>query len=192
MAAFLQQLLVLLAAAAVLAGRCGGPPSPPAAHHIRGVPLAEVREDWCGPAALAAVLQFHGEKVAAADIAADIMLPGYHGSLNLDLLLWARKHGMDVWAENATEAKLKRAVAGDRPVICLVRRRGRIADRNHFVIVRGYDDNRRTWLVDDGGGEERARPMDAFDSDWAALGRWMMVVEGRKPAPPPAGDHAGR
>lgn len=210
---------VLAAAMAVgLAHRGLPPPGPkaiPSAHHIQGVPFAERREDWCGPAAMAAVLQFHGEKTTAAQIAKEIYLPGYRGTLNLDLLLWARKQGLEGLGEQrrgvrrrrrrriaGAGCKLRRSRSGggpdpaggrarDRPVICMVRRHGGIADRNHFVIVRGYDNSRRIWFLDEGQGKEQTEGMEGFARDWQECGEWMLVVEGRKPAPGASDGHAG-
>ena len=158
-------------------------PRVPPGHVIRGVPFSDYRANWCGPAALAAVLQFYGEKVTAAEIAGDIYLPSYRGTLNLDLLLYARRRSFDAWAGEGTAEKIEQAVARDLPVICMVRSRGRVADRNHFVIIRGYDADRRIWLLDDGGGKEVARKMGEFEEDWRRCGHWMLVVEGKKPPP---------
>jgi ABC-type bacteriocin/lantibiotic exporter with double-glycine peptidase domain len=190
MRALTRGLWVGVALAVTLAlARCdqSPPATPPPSHTIRGVPLADYRANWCGPAALAAVLQFYGVSVTAADIAKEIYLPGYRGTLNLDLLLYARKAGFDVWAGEGDAEKVKKAVARGRPVICMVRSRGRVVDRNHFVVIRGYDSLRRTWLLDDGTGKEVARRMLDFEKDWRDCGHWMLVVEGRKPTPAETG-----
>jgi ABC-type bacteriocin/lantibiotic exporter with double-glycine peptidase domain len=159
-----------------------GAPSPaaPSSHVIQGVPFAAYRSDLCGPAALAAVLQFYGENVTAAEIAKDIYLPNYHGTLNLDLLLYARARGFDVWAGEGSAERMKQALAQDRPVICMVRESGRIADRNHFVVIRGYDSVRRIWLSDDGDGRETPRKMDGFERRWRECSHWMLVVNRKK------------
>jgi ABC-type bacteriocin/lantibiotic exporter with double-glycine peptidase domain len=197
MQALVLQLTGVLALAIALALGHGGSlvRTRPPAYHITGVPLAEVGSErglyWCGPAALAAVLRFHGEEVTAPQIAKDIYLPGYRGTLNLDLMLWARRRGLQVWAGSGAPDEIRRAVSRDRPVICMVRRRARLADRNHFVIVRGYDDRRAIGLLDEGTGAERTAPMEAFERDWQECGHWMMVVEGKKPAHSAEGEHEG-
>jgi ABC-type bacteriocin/lantibiotic exporter with double-glycine peptidase domain len=154
--------------------------APLVSYHIAGVPLAESRRDECGPSALAAVLQYHGERVSAADIGREIDLPGYHGALNLDLLLWARTRGYPAWAGEGSVGSLQQALARGLPVICMVRRRGRAVDRNHFVVVRGYDNERQEWFVDEGKGGEETVGAGDFARDWAECGRWMLVVEGRR------------
>lgn len=187
MQAICQPLLWIIAVAAA-AGlvRSESPPQSarptiPAAYHIHGVPFAEPHRDWCGPAALAAVLQYHGEDVNAQQIADDIHLPHYRGSLTLDLLLWARKRGCRAWARTASADLLKRAIARDRPAICLLRKRGRLADRNHFVVVRGYEDDPPVWLLDAGERREQRVANPDFERDWQHCGGWMLVVEGKTP-----------
>jgi ABC-type bacteriocin/lantibiotic exporter with double-glycine peptidase domain len=158
----------------------------PPSHVIRGVPFAAYRSDLCGPAALAAVLQFYGEKATAEEIAKEIYLPNYHGTLNLDLLLYARARGFDAWAGEGDAERIREAVAQNRPVICMVRESGRLADRNHFVIIRGYDSARRIWLSDDGDARETPRKMDDFERRWRECSHWMLVVNGKKTPAPPA------
>ena len=159
-------------------------PPPPPAHSIAEVPLVERNTNWCGPAALAAVLRYHGEEIAAADIADEIYLPHYRGSLNLDLLIFARKRGFDVWANEGSADAIRRAIARDRPVICMVRRGNVVARRNHYVVVRGYDSERKVWLLDSGNGREEIFTEADFEREWAECGHWMLVVEGKKPTMP--------
>ena len=159
-------------------------PPPPPLHHIADVPLVERNTNWCGPAALAAVLRYHGEEVAAADIADDIYLPHYRGSLNLDLLIFARKRGFEVWANPGSADAMRRAIARDRPVICMVRRGNVVARRNHYVVVSGYDSDRRVWFLDSGNGREETFTEADFERESAACGHWMLVVEGKAPTTP--------
>ncbi len=193
-----QPLVLALAAAAgfgLLRGlplpSAAAPPLPPVppAHHILGVPLAQAQPDWCGPAALAAVLQYHGAPVTAEEIARDIYLPDYRGALTLDLLLWARRQGYEARAESGSPLALKRAIASNHPVICLLRKRGPLADRNHFVVVRGYQDDPPVWLLDAADGRELRVPAPAFERDWRDCRSWMLVIQEK---PPSSGerDHA--
>jgi hypothetical protein len=59
-----------------------------------------------GAGALAAVLQYHGEQMNAQEIADAIYLPGFRGSLNLDLLVFARSRGYEAWAGEGSAGKL--------------------------------------------------------------------------------------
>jgi len=182
--AFVLSLLLALSAAAQPGSLGSAQPPPPPIHHIADVPLVERNTNWCGPAALAAVLRYHGEEIAAADIADDIYLPHYRGSLNLDLLIYARKRGFEVWANASSDDAMRRSIARDRPVICMVRRGNVVARRNHYVVVSGYDSERRVWFLDSGNGREETFTEADFEREWAECGHWMLVVEGKKPTTP--------
>ena len=160
----------------------GGPPELPVAHRLSEVPLVERSADRCGPAALSAVLRYHGDQVGMGEIAEAIYLPDYRGSLNLDLLLFSRRRGFEAWAGTGSADQLRRALAGNRPVICMVRRSNPLASRNHFVVVRGYDWGREVWFVDSGEGKEDVLRAADFEAEWGRCDHWMLVVEGKKPA----------
>jgi ABC-type bacteriocin/lantibiotic exporter with double-glycine peptidase domain len=177
--------------AAVSAGMPRGTPSdaapPPPTHRITDVPLVEPNTNWCGPAALAAVLQYHGEAITAQDVAERIYLPDYRGSLNLDLLVHARERNFEAWAAAGSPDMLSRAIRRDRPVICMLRKRGPLARRNHYVVVRGYDVDRALWFIDGGDGKEVSCSTRRFEREWEGCGRWMLVVEGKTEQPPVGG-----
>jgi ABC-type bacteriocin/lantibiotic exporter with double-glycine peptidase domain len=168
-------LALCLLAAAVVAAQ-----APPQAYVIQGVPSVAENPNWCGPAALAAVLQYHGEEVSPEEIAEEIYLPDYRGALNLDLLLYARRRGFEAWAGDGSAHQVRRAVSQDRPVICMVRRGNAVAERNHFLVVTGYDFRQGVWTVDSGAGKPETLTATQFDREWSDCGRWMLVVEGRQ------------
>ncbi|MFB3881275.1 MAG: C39 family peptidase [Armatimonadota bacterium] len=160
----------------------GGPPQLPSAHRLAGVPPVEGAAELCGPAALSAVLCYHGDRVSTKEIADDIYLPGYRGSLNLDLLVFARRRGFEAWAGAGSSDQLREALAGGRPVICMVRRSNPLAGRNHFVVVKGYDWSRQVWFVDSGEGKDETLRAADFDAEWGRCDHWMLVVQGKMQA----------
>ena len=164
----------------------------PVAHRVVSVPLVERNTNWCGPAGLAAVLQYHGKQTSAKEIADAIYLPGFRGSLNLDLLVFARSQGYEAWAGEGSAEKLREAIARERPVVCMVRRENPLASRNHIVVVRGYDTQQGVWFVDSGEGAEETTKAADFEAEWSKCGRWMLVVEGKKIAAPTATERPER
>ncbi len=169
----LSALVLSLLAAAALATE-----GPPKTHTIPDVPLVAQTADWCGPAALAAVLQYHGEEITPDQIAQEVYLPDYRGALNLDLLLYARRRGFEAWAGEGSVHRITGAVCRNRPVICMVRRGNPLAQRNHFLVVTGYDSQKGVWVVDSGAGKRETLGQAHFHSEWQACGRWMLIVEG--------------
>ncbi len=171
----LSALVVSLLAVAALATE-----GIPKAYTIPDVPLIAQTPNWCGPAALAAVLQYHGEEITSDQIAQEVYLPDYRGALNLDLLLCARRHGFEAWAGEGSAHHITGAISRNRPVICMVRRGNPLAQRNHFLVVTGYDLQKDIWVVDSGAGNRETLAETQFDSEWRECGRWMLVVEGRQ------------
>ena len=161
-------------------------PKRPASFEIKAVPFVKQRRDWCGPAALASVLQFHGDKITQEQIAAEIYLPK-RGTLDLDLLLFARQRGFQAVAATGSPEQLKDAVAGSLPVICQVEKRDSLGARTHFVVVYGYDDAKQTFRLHDGTKGAVLVRQAAFQEAWRRGGQWMLVV---RPKPKAADDHA--
>lgn len=162
-------------------------PKRPVSFEIKGVPFVKQRRDWCGPAALASVLQFHGEKITQEQIAAEITLPR-RGTLNLDLLLFARRRGFEAAASAGTAERLKETVAGGLPVICQTEVRDSLGSRTHFVVVYGYDDAKQSYRVHEGTRGAVSVRQAAFQEGWRKGAWWMLVV---RPKPKAAPSDAG-
>ncbi len=156
----------------------------PAAAEIKAVPFVKQQGDWCGPAALASVLQFYGEKVSQEEIAREIYLSGVRATLNLDLLLYARGKGYVAEAGEGGLAKLKEEIAAGRPVICLEKERFALSSRNHFVVVFGYDEKAKTFRLHSGSKGNVKRGYDAFDKAWKKGDRWRLTISGKQEKPP--------
>jgi len=173
----LQRALVLLVCGVALgrAPAAADAPKRPSRFEIQGVPFVKQRGDWCGPAALASVLQYHGEKITQEQIASEIYLPR-RGTLNLDLLLFARRRGFPAAAQSGTADLLKETVAAGIPLICQVEREGRHARRTHFVVVYGYDDAQKTYRLHQGTEGSVAVSQEAFEKAWKPDDHWMLIV----------------
>jgi ABC-type bacteriocin/lantibiotic exporter with double-glycine peptidase domain len=161
-------------------------PKRPARFEIEGVPFVKQRSNWCGPAALASVLQYHGEKITQEEIAAAIYLPG-RGTLNVDLLLFARRRGYLAAMHKGSSELLKETVAAGLPVICQVEKRDLLGKRTHFVVVYGYDDEKETYRLHQGTKGAVSVKQPAFEKPWARSSRWMLIVQ---PKPEAEGDDA--
>src|SRR5690348_10916760 len=58
------------------------------------VPFFPDKTDQCGPATLAEVLTFWGKSVQPQELSKEMYLAKLHGTLPMDLLLTAKKHGL--------------------------------------------------------------------------------------------------
>src|ERR1051325_3239401 len=70
---------------------------PPKLHdyvELKDVPFFPQTEYQCGPAALATVLNTYGVKVTPEDLVPEVYLPARKGSLQIEMLAAARRHGL--------------------------------------------------------------------------------------------------
>src|SRR5207342_2614656 len=92
---------LLLAMPAVLAAGCAAPPQTAALREQRrsgrveleSTPFFPQTDYQCGPAALATVLAAAGRPVAQESLADEIFLPARQGTLQVEMLAGARRHG---------------------------------------------------------------------------------------------------
>ena len=179
-----------LAAAVVLSVTAAAVPQPPERVRL-SVPFIRQKGDWCGPAALAMVLKFHGHEASQDEIAARVHTvkggpsprpvgaqghPKGGGALNLDLKLYARSLGFHAESRSGKLEDIKRELADGRPVICTIAQKRGL----HYLPVVGYDEPKKELLV------HLRRPFasiafESFQQRWKAAGFWMLTI-----TPPPA------
>jgi len=132
----------------------------------------------CGPYALAAVLDYLGEKADPREIAEDIYSPGAGGTLTMDLYLEARRRGIESKQLIGTQKKIREELGKGFPVIVLFKYPGLKKTAGHFVVVNGYSrapsgffllwrDGRVSWME---GGR--------FDDFWSGSGYWALTFSG--------------
>ncbi|MDP8236368.1 MAG: C39 family peptidase [Candidatus Erginobacter occultus] len=155
------------------------PTPPPARRLIEGVPYLRQERFFCGPACLGMVFGYYGIVIPQERLAGELYRKELSGSLNLDLLVSARRHGFAAAMHQGTPELLKDYLDRDVPVITLVRVSSD-PDRFHYLVVFGYDDQTRTFTVHSGGLRAGEIGYREFDRDWEAADRWMLTVERKK------------
>jgi len=149
----------------------------PALHErveLTEVPFFPQSEYQCGPAALATVLAASGAKVTPEDLVPQVYLPERKGSLQIEMLAAARRHGMVSYQLAPRFADLLREVAAGNPVIVL--QNLGFKDGWHYAVAVGYDyDWGKLYLR---SGETRRRVMSFFvhEFTWMRGGYWAMVA----------------
>jgi tetratricopeptide (TPR) repeat protein len=178
---------VFFVCAAALLGGCASLVPQSAKLHDQGMPeglpkhmeLTEVpffpQDDYqCGPAALATLLAAYGVDVTPDVLVPEVYLPERKGSLQVEMLAAARRHGLVSYRIQPSLEALMREVAGGNPVIIL--QNLGIFDGWHYAVAIGWD-------YDDGmlilrSGEDRRKemrfPFNEFA--WMRSGYWAMVA----------------
>jgi ABC-type bacteriocin/lantibiotic exporter with double-glycine peptidase domain len=145
-------------------------------HYIAGVPFYRQGEDSCGPAALAGVASFWGQRVDVQQIKERVYLPELRGTLPMDMERFMREAGFLTSSSSGSLRDVKAWVRKNMPVICLLDLGFSLYRRPHYVTVIGFDDINKVLITHDGVTENKVIGYDKFLTEWERGGNWMLVV----------------
>jgi ABC-type bacteriocin/lantibiotic exporter with double-glycine peptidase domain len=150
----------------------------PEAVRLHDVAPYDQDPNLCGPYALAAVLNYMGEKADPAEIASRIHSPGAGGTLTMDLYLEARRRGVAVQQTNGTLQWLYEEMETGRPVIVLLKYPGLGRTQGHFVVVSGYSLDPEGLFLLWGDGRLSWMTGNRFLGLWTGSGFWSLSFPG--------------
>ncbi len=164
--------------------REGGAGLPPRAE-LDTVPFFAQEEYQCGPAALAMALNAAGIAAAPDALTGEVYIPARQGSLQVEMLAGARRHGLLAYAL-APELKdvLTEVAAGNAVIVLQNLGLWAFHPYWHYAVVIGYDLEKNEILLHSGARARRAMSFGLFEFLWTDGGRWGMVAltPGRLPA----------
>lgn len=105
---------------------------------IDRVPFIAQEENYCGPAALAMVMNYYGVNITQEEIAREIYEPGLEGTLSMQLILYPIQKGFEAEMYNGNVDDLKEKLRAWFPLIVSVKEDGK--DKVHYMVVWGYDE----------------------------------------------------
>ena len=136
------------------------------------------------------MLAANGVEVTPERLGDEVFLPGREGSLQIEMLGGARRHGMlAVLLPEQLEALLREVAAG-RPAVVLQNLGLSFAPAWHYAVVIGHDLGRREILLRSGTTRREAMLLRTFEHTWARSGRWAFVVVPPGELPLTAGEAA--
>lgn len=148
----------------------------PTAIELVQAPFFPQEDNWCGPAALATVLQHSGVAVSPEHLASEVYLPARKGSLQMELLAAGRARERLIYVlEPELEAVLREVAAG-HPVLVLQNLGFDWLPRWHYAVVVGFDLAQEVVVLRSGGEKRRRAAFTVFDRTWARGGRWAAVA----------------
>jgi tetratricopeptide (TPR) repeat protein len=149
------------------------------------VPFFAQEEYQCGPAALAMALNAAGIAVSPDALTDEVYIPARKGSLQVEMLAGARRHGLLAY-ELAPELKdvLAEVAAGNAVIVLQNLGLWAFHPYWHYAVVIGYDLEKNQILLHSGTKARRAMAIGLFEFLWIDGRRWAMVAltPGRLPA----------
>lgn len=151
---------------------------------LADTPFFAQQDYECGPAALASLLQAAGLGVTPAQLQPQVYLPGRRGSLQLELLVAARRQGLPAYVLEPGLPTLLAEVAAGHPVLVFQNLSLAIYPVWHYAVLIGYDRQRGTVQLHSGRTAALEMPLATFERTWARGDHWAMVAlaPGRLPA----------
>jgi hypothetical protein len=174
---------VLATLAVALTGCAASPPladglpaSAPRSIELTSTPFFPQEEYQCGPAALATLLVASGVDVAPADLAPEVYLPGRKGSLSLELIGAARRHGRMPYVLATTAEEMVDELEAGRPVLVLQNLGTGQLPIWHYAVLIGYDAERNVAILRSGDEERVETKWQRFAGTWHRGGRFALTT----------------
>jgi len=148
------------------------------ARMIENVPFFLQETYQCGPASLAGVMHYWGVEASPEAIAEEIYSKSAKGTLGLDMVLYARKKGLDVVQSKGSIKSIKENIDLGYPVIVLVDYGFWVYQQNHFMVIAGYHKN--GVIANSGKNQFKfIREID-FLRAWERTGFWTLLIKPRQ------------
>jgi tetratricopeptide (TPR) repeat protein len=152
------------------------PPDLPPQAELTAVPFYPQEDYQCGPAALAMVLNAGGLNVTPESLIDQVYIPARQGSLQIEMLVAARRHGMIAYELAPELTDVLREIAAGTPVISLENYGLKVFPKWHYAVLVGYDLAENELIRRSGTRQRQTMPFGVFEYNWKTDGRWAMVA----------------
>ncbi|RQO63299.1 hypothetical protein DBR47_01775 [Paucibacter sp. KBW04] len=139
-------------------------------------PFVAQQEFECGPAALAMLMQAAGLKIEAQQLAPQVFVPGRQGSLQVEMLVAARRQGLPAYLLAPKLEAVLQEVAAGHPVLVFQNLSLPVYPVWHYAVLIGYDRERGTVTLHSGTTAAMEMSLSAFERTWARGEHWAMVA----------------
>ncbi|MCH7344051.1 PA2778 family cysteine peptidase [Pelomonas sp. CA6] len=152
------------------------PPGLPPRVRLDDTPFIAQQDYECGPAALAMLLQRAGRPVTPEQLKPQVYLPGRQGSLQLEMLVAARRHGLASHRLPPRLDALLAELAAGHPVLVFQNLSLPLAPVWHYAVAIGYERDTRTLWLHSGREAGMALPLEVFERTWSRADHWAMLA----------------
>ncbi len=119
-------------------------------------------------------MNYWGANVSLEEITREIYSPSAKGTLNLDMILYAKQKGMKSSYYNGGMEDIKNKIDSGYPLIVMVDLGLWIYQQNHFMVVIGYDQN--GVIVNSGRERLKHIPLRNFIKKWEKTQFWTLWI----------------
>ena len=152
----------------------GLPAGMPERTEITAAPFFPQKEYECGPAALATLLVNAGVKTTPEELVPQVYLPARKGSLQVEMLAAARRHGLVSYQLAPSKLDMMRELAAGTPVVVL--QNLGVSEGWHYAVAVGYDWKLGMMILRSGTTEREEMPFAMHEFVWKRSGYWAMVA----------------
>jgi ABC-type bacteriocin/lantibiotic exporter with double-glycine peptidase domain len=150
--------------------------SEPQDRYIRNVTFVKQKDKYCGPSAMASVLQFHGQDIDQDEIAEVIYIPELNGALISDMENYALSNGYHVESTNGNLESLKSNIDIGNPVILLVDKGKWKVSVPHYYVAYGYNEQKETVILHTGYKQNQDIGYEQLEKEWQKMNNLMLVI----------------
>jgi tetratricopeptide (TPR) repeat protein len=143
---------------------------------LRATPFFAQEIHECGPAALATVLGASGISVMPDELVSQTYLPGRRGSLQLELIAAARRHGRIPYVLDPDTKALFAELDAGHPVLVLQDLGVGPLHVWHYAVVIGYESGPQLVVLRSGTTERLSMQYVDFIRSWRKSNQWAVVV----------------
>ena len=143
-------------------------------HIIENVPFFPQEDYQCGPASLAAVLNYWGVSSAPEKVAGTIYSQSAKGTLNMDMVIYAQSRGLEASQYRGAWDDLRKKIDSGFPLIVLVDYGFSVFQSNHFMVIIGYNED--SVVVHSGRHEKKVIPREDFLKSWERTKYWTLFI----------------
>lgn len=148
----------------------------PARVQLDEVPFYPQEAHYCGPAALASVLNHHGIPIGQSELAQSLYTPGLKGSLQVEMVSATRSRGLMAYRLPGDLEALLKEIAAGRPVLVLQNLGLAWYPGWHYAVAVGYDLDAGEIILHSGTHRHHRLALKVFEHTWARGGHWALLA----------------